>query len=85
MRLTQKNVNVAKLINLKNALNDCDISAELTNSHGIISLDATLFNSVNGNEEPFTVYIEDDEINHCIEPQTDRQKIVDEIANWLLL
>ena len=86
MRMTQKEVNMAKLINLSNALKDCGIDSEIRNEDGIIGLHAKLLNGVNGNEEAFCVCIEDDNtLCHYVEPQTDIQLLLERLLKKRLV
>lgn len=87
MKLSNKLESVAKLINLRNAFAECGIKAEVVSEDGTVMLQTSLWNGINGNQEPFTVFIEDDDtIGHFIEPETDRKefsKILGEmIKNW---
>lgn len=84
MRMTKKNISIAKLMNLKNALADCGVETNFIEEDGVISLNGTLWNCVNGNDEDFSFYIEwDNSIMNSVCPTTDNDNLVKELDDWL--
>ena len=58
MKITKREVNLFKLMNLSSALNECGIDNELCfdEENNIISLSAEIWNCVDGSEVEFCVY-----------------------------
>lgn len=84
MKATKETLlSISKLLNLKNALADCGVETKFTKVDGMIILNGTLWNCVNGNEEPFSFYIEeDDTIQSYIDPKTDNKILLKTMKNW---
>lgn len=83
---TNKEVAIAKLLNLSSALAGCGITTviEYDDEHGIVGLSADLWNCIDGSTVNFSVWAEDTddfaELEHCVEPEGAAEKLFEDFS-----